>query len=234
VTNLTVTLRAYGRADRSLVAQELALSPAERAELFASLERNAEPAHRYYDYDYYRDNCSTRVRDALDRVLLGELSGSVRGAARMTYRQHTLRLVEDAPLLSFGLDVALGRPTDRAITRWDELFLPRELHDELARAQRSRGGGSTPLVVRERVLLESTRAELNGVAPQRGLLYGAIGSTAGAAAAALGRKGHGDRRARRLFGAASLMLGAALGLLGTALLVFSVSKHGAAHQNPAA
>ena len=34
----------------------------------SSCEWNERPEHRFYHYDYYRDNCSTRVRDALDRV----------------------------------------------------------------------------------------------------------------------------------------------------------------------
>jgi hypothetical protein len=99
-----------------LTAQLLALTPEERATLFERLSANAEPDQRYYDYDYYRDNCSTRVRDAVDQVLGGELRRLVSGAGRLTFRQHTLRLVGDTPWLYFGLDVALGAPTDRPTT----------------------------------------------------------------------------------------------------------------------
>src|SRR5688500_17374815 len=68
-STLERTMRAYAADQRSLVAQELALTTDERARLAAALEQNARPEHRYYDYDYYADNCSTRVRNVLDHVL---------------------------------------------------------------------------------------------------------------------------------------------------------------------
>ncbi len=55
---------AYVAADRSLWVQELNLTPEQRAELAAFLEWNDTPENRFYRYDYYLDNCSTRIRDA--------------------------------------------------------------------------------------------------------------------------------------------------------------------------
>ncbi len=230
VGSLAGTLRAYGAAERALTAQELSLNAAERGQLFESLAHNALPEHRYYDYDYYRDNCSTRVRDALDRVLGGALGRQVTGAGRLTFRQHTLRLVDEAPLLYFGLDSALGWPTDRPTSRWEELFLPRELHDELARARRP--DTQQPLVVAERVLLTADRAPLSTEPPARIPLYTALGVSLGAALAGLGALSARSRHARAAFGAITALLGLALGLLGCALLAFWCSKHWAAHDNP--
>jgi hypothetical protein len=232
VGTLEQTLRAYGAARRSLTAQELSLTAQERAELFSALAENAEPERRYYDYDYYRDNCSTRVRDALDRLLHGELKRAVTGSGRFSFRQHTLRLVGDAPLLYFGLDVALGTQTNRAISRWEELFLPQELHDELARATRPDGDRRVRLVRAERVLLTAERAPLPAAPPSRKLPYSALGATGGLALAGLGATGARRRLVRVVFGSLTALLGLSLGLLGTALLVFSCSKHWAAHQNP--
>ena len=56
---------------RSVWQQELNLTPAQRLALRDFLEWNARKENRFYRYDYYRDNCSTRVRDAIDRVLGG-------------------------------------------------------------------------------------------------------------------------------------------------------------------
>ncbi len=231
VGSLESTLRGYGRAERSLTAQQLALTPTERAQIFRALERNAQPAHRFYDYDYYRDNCSTRVRDAIDDLLGGQLAESVRGHGRHTFRQHTLRLVGDAPLLTFGLDVALGRPTDRPISRWEELFLPQELHDELSRATRVMNGRRVPFVVSQRELLRARQPLPAAEPPPRAASYSLLGASLGAALALLGRRARGSLLARRAFGAVGLALGAALGLLGNALLVFMLSKHEAAHLN---
>jgi Domain of unknown function (DUF4105) len=227
---LASTLRAYGAAGRSLTAQELSLTDDERARLLRALTENALPEHRYYAYDYYRDNCSTRVRDALDSVLDGALRRQVSGAGRFTYRQHTLRLVGQAPLLYFGLDSALGRPTDRPLSRWEELFLPRELQDELSRL--ARPGSSEPLVRAERLLLTAQRAPLPTEPPRRTLPYAALGASLGLALAGLGVGASQARFARATLGAFTLLLGLLLGLLGSALLVFQLSKHWAAHDNP--
>ena len=45
------------------------------------LEWNERPENRFYHYDYYRDNCSTRVRDALDRVLGGRIHAGDRSTS---------------------------------------------------------------------------------------------------------------------------------------------------------
>jgi Domain of unknown function (DUF4105) len=231
VGSLEGTLRTYSAERRSLTAQELALSVEERAGLATTLADNALPEHRYYDYDYYRDNCSTRVRDALDRLLQGELERGVNGAGRLTFRQHTLRLVGDTPWLYFGLDLALGSPTDRPTTRWQELFLPKELHDELGHATRTFGARRAPLVRAERVLLPDARAPLPTDPPALRGVFAACGICLGALLAALGAGAWRRRALRVLFGVITAALGGALGLLGTALAIFSSSKHWAAHQN---
>ena len=232
VSSLEQTLRAYAAAERSLTAQELELTSAERAELYRALVENERPEHRYYDYDYYRDNCSTRVRDALDGLLDGALHRGVVGPGSLTFRQHTLTRVGSAPWLYFGLDVALGAPTDRPTTRWEELFLPQELHDALAHQTRELDGHAVPLVRQERRLLSSPKPPLPREPPAPWLAFGASGGFLGGLFAALGRGARGRPALRVLFGASTALVGLVLGLLGVALSVFWASKHWAAHQNP--
>jgi Domain of unknown function (DUF4105) len=231
VSSLEATVRAYAADKRSLTAQQLALTAAERAELYRVLADNALPEHRYYDYDYYRDNCSTRVRDALDHLLAGSLQRSVVGPGRLTFRQHTLALVSDTPWLYFGLDLALGAPTDYPTTRWQELFLPQELHDALARASREQDGQQLPLVQSETQLLSSVRPPLPQAPPTPWLAFGGSGTALGGVFVVLGRGARSRRAWRVLFGAATALLGLALGLLGVALSTFWASKHWAAHAN---
>jgi hypothetical protein len=232
VSTLERTRATYGAAGRSLVAQELDLDRNQRAELARALALNSLPEHRYYDYDYYRDNCSTRVRDALDSVLGGGLSQQVQGPGRFSFRQHTLRLLGDAPWLYFGLDLALGAPTDRATTRHEELFLPGELHDELAQATITREGRALPLVRRELRLLESELPNAPSQPPDRRAQLAGVGLALGVLGAVLGRAGAKRRALRVAFGAWSALLGLSAGLLGTVLAGFWMfSKHWAAHRN---
>jgi hypothetical protein len=90
---LASTMSDYHRLDRSVWAQELDLTPAQKLALRNYIQWNEQPENRGYFYNYYHDNCSTRVRDALDRALGGVLRSAM--ATRMTgttYRSHTRRL----------------------------------------------------------------------------------------------------------------------------------------------
>jgi hypothetical protein len=231
VTTLDRTLQVYAREGRSLRAQQLRLSEPERARLLQRLLDNARPEHRYYDYDYYRDNCSTRVRDAVDELLGGELARQLQGPGRLSFRQHTLRHVADTPWLYWGLDLALGSPTDRPTTRWEESFLPEDLHDALAHSTRDRDGQTLPLVVSETVLLRSRLPAPAATPPERRPVFAALGVASGALLAWLGAAGSQRPWLRWLFGTLTALLGAAFGLLGIALSWFSTSKHWAAHDN---
>jgi hypothetical protein len=234
VSTLESTLRSYGAAQRSLTVQELRLTAAERAKLAETLALNARPEHRFYDYDYYRDNCSTRVRDTLDGLLGGQLAQSVQGSGRLTFRQHTLRLLGDAPLIYAGLDVALGAATNQPTTRWEELFLPQELHDALAHATRRLDGKEVPLVVAERQLLSSSYPPPPHQPPARRAWFFTLGLGLGLVFAALGSAARTKAPLRVAFGLWSALWGAALGLLGCVFAWFWLfSKHWAAYQNHA-
>jgi hypothetical protein len=232
VTSLENTLRQYAAEHRTLAAQELELSPEERLVLFRALQDNARPEHRYYDYDYYRDNCSTRVRDALDNLLQGQLKQNTHGSGRLSFRRHTLALVGDTPWLYLGLDAALGTPTDRAISRWEELFLPAELHDALGQATRELEGRAVPLVRTERTLLSGAPPGSPRSPASPGLAFAGVGAALGAGAASHGHAARRHRWLRGGFAAVTALLGVVLGSLGLALTWFSMSKHWAAHLNP--
>src|SRR5262249_20746978 len=104
VSSLETTMAAYQRENRSIFAQELALPPDAKLTLKARLEENARPENRAYRYDYFLDNCSTRVRDALDRTTLGLVHASARGPGRLTLREQALRLTADYLPLYVALD----------------------------------------------------------------------------------------------------------------------------------
>ncbi len=232
VQSMTGTLAAYREQQRSLLASELELTPAERLGLLSALRDNALPEHRYYRYDYYRDNCATRVRDALDRVLGGRIHEHGTGAARMSYRQHTLRLVAGDPLLYVGLDLAVGRQTDAAITFWDEGFLPERLHDLLSGTTVLRGGQEVPLLRSERLLLPARLPEPRSVPPNWRIRYWDVGLLLGGLLAWFGVNARRSLAARRALVVASVVLGVPLGLLGAALAYLTFfSSHSAAAAN---
>lgn len=126
-------LQTYRDEGRGVSIQWLNLTPAQAEALQAALERNALPQNSRYHYDYFRDNCTTRVRDALDRALGGQLRRQLEGSSNgETYRSEATRLASPAPWMRYGFELGLGPSSDVALTHWDDAFLPQRLADSLA------------------------------------------------------------------------------------------------------
>ena len=195
-------VRAYRRTNRSVYLQELNLPPAARLELQRFLRWNQLPANRFYHYDYYRDNCSTRVRDALDRVLGGTIRAQTDAVpAGTTYRFHTQRLTANDPLIFTGLLLALGQGVDRPLSRWEEMFLPMEMREHLRSVTVAGADGRpAPLVLSERTLFESTATPPPPVPPRWLARYLFLGVILGGAAAWLGGVARRESAGRVAFG----------------------------------
>jgi hypothetical protein len=115
----------YQSENRSVFAQKLNLPDGAFEELRNYLVQQVQAENRDYLYDYYLNNCSTRVRDALDMALGGVLQERTSGeAASLNFRQHTRRSTVDDFWYYLALETALGVPVDRDISRWEEMFLP--------------------------------------------------------------------------------------------------------------
>ena len=201
----------YVRDNRSVWLQELNLPPAARLELRDFLRLNEQPEHRFYHYDYYQDNCSTRVRDALDRVIGGAIAAQTRHVATgTTYRFHTQRLTANDPPTFTGLLLALGPGVDRPISAWEEMFLPMALRDHARRVTLpGPDGASIPLVAGERTLFESTASAPPAAPPEWLPWYLILGAGIGGLAFALGAAG------RRRIPGGRLSLGTLAALWGT-------------------
>ncbi len=233
--------RAYRDADRSIWVQELALPADERRTLAAELALLDTDANRFYRYNYYRDNCSTRVRDVLDGLSGGALAALLRAQpARGNFRFHTQRLTAESPLLNAGLLLALGPRVDAPATAWEEAFVPMALREHVRAAVRAGPqGAERPLVSREWTIYRSTLEEPPATPPRLLLRMLVIG------AALAGLIVVSGARARR--GGSRVPLAAAVGswhlvvgLLGTVILglwvatehVFTYGNENVLQMNP--
>jgi hypothetical protein len=118
----------YASEGRGVALQWLALDAAQSRELADFLRWHALPENADYRYDYFFDNCSTRVRDAIDRALGGELLRQTRSRSRgITARDESLRLAQTLPWLMLGIHFGLGPATDQPLSRWGESFIPERL-----------------------------------------------------------------------------------------------------------
>ncbi|QOC23877.1 DUF4105 domain-containing protein [Wenzhouxiangella sp. AB-CW3] len=118
----------YRGRDRSITAQRLDLTPSQVRWLHRLLDDAIFPVPQYYDYDYYFANCSTWLRDLIDKVTAGSLAEFMhKQPARQNFREHTSRLNMQRPWLHAGLMTLLGPEIDRERTAWEEAFLPEAL-----------------------------------------------------------------------------------------------------------
>jgi hypothetical protein len=207
------TVAYYRSINRTVVVQELNMSPPQRLALLEFIQNNAREENKYYRYDYFLDNCSTRVRDALNGVLGGAIKMATDTLSTGTsYRWHAKRLMADDRLMTIGVDIGLGRPTDRPISAWQEMFIPMKVRDRVRDIRVPDDSGRlVPLVTSERVLFEAQRA------PERERPPAALPS-----ASLVSRSAGGlvtlQRRRSRAATSVAVLIAVLLGILGGALL----------------
>ena len=151
-------IRYYASEGRSITRQHLNLNAAQRQRLRDYLLWNIQPAHAEYDYNYYMANCATQIRDALDRVLGGQLEHALSARpATLTWRQQTDRLMAAQPWLMLLMDLGLSHYADQPLNAWQAGFIPMELSGEINDLQIANAeGGTKPLVTANEVLARST------------------------------------------------------------------------------
>jgi hypothetical protein len=221
--------------DRAVWAQELNLTNAQKVALRDFVIWNSRPENAHYRYDYFLDNCSTRVRDALDRVLGGVIKATFSGRETpYTYRSETLRLTQVGPLLATGIDIGLGRPADHQLSAYEDMFLPMRLRDYLRELRVSDGhGGTQPLVKNERMLLGTISHPEPDRPPRWIPLFLTIGLLIATVFAVVGwRAARGSVPARVVASTLFAFFSFVAGFLGVLLtLLWAVTDHTFAHRN---
>lgn len=143
--------------DRAITEQLLSLDAGQKRKLFDLLienERNPK-----YLYDYYLDNCSTRVRDILDKSVDGQFAPQWTAATPNSFRWHTRRLMDvgvDNKAMSLLIDLCCGRKVDHPLSQWEAAFIPMELSNLLDAAQINHADGTRSPLVKERRELNRT------------------------------------------------------------------------------
>ena len=222
------TLAQYRMLNRTVEVQELNLSPPQRIALRDFIQFNAREENKFYRYDYFLDNCSTRVRDALNGVTGGALKTATDSVMTgTTYRWHALRLMAEDRLTVVGIDIGLGRPTDREISAWEEMFIPMKVRDRVRELRvPDETGRLVPFVLSERVLFQAQRTPERTGPPLLVLPLGLIGLVLGGGLFLLWKR---ESRATLPL---VVLVGTLITILGLALLFLRyLTQHVAAYHN---
>lgn len=135
---------------RAMTEQLLQLDQEQKQRLFNLLQENAREENRYYKYDFFYDNCATRIRDIVEKTFDRPIAwDSSRLALGTTMRQLLNPNMTTLPWTHFGMNLGLGYAADRRALASDFMFLPDHLHDMFATARIS---DTSSLVYSERLI----------------------------------------------------------------------------------
>ena len=123
----------YVQAHRSVQEQVLLLDWKQKEHVYDFLQWNADPENRYYKYDFFFDNCATRIRDIFPRPeVFGKafkFGNALPDGKRLTFRDIINRYFYRDYWTRMGVNILLGSKIDKPMTNADIMFLPDYLRD---------------------------------------------------------------------------------------------------------
>ncbi|TYA71437.1 lipoprotein N-acyltransferase Lnb domain-containing protein [Seonamhaeicola marinus] len=118
----------YVYYNRTVKEQVLDLSQSEKQNLYNYLVNNYKPENRGYLYEFFFDNCATRIKDVAN-ISTGEniVYNLPKNYKEKTFRSLIYDNVDKNTWGSFGIDVALGSVIDRNALPEEQMFLPENI-----------------------------------------------------------------------------------------------------------
>lgn len=125
----------YVYQNRTMQEQVLNLSPSEKQRLFDFLQNNYKSENRRYLYDFFYDNCATKMRDVLEANTESDITfNTPDGFEPKTFRGLIHEHVNQNSWGSLGIDVALGSVIDKQATPYEHMFLPKYIFEFFGQA----------------------------------------------------------------------------------------------------
>ena len=146
----------YKRQNRSIEEQVLNLNYDENLELYNYLLNNYKPQNRYYLYDFFYDNCATKIKDVSNKALNYKITYNIpEGITNASFRSYIYEQVYWNSWGRLGIDLALGAKIDQPTNSEDAMFLPKYIQ-EFFRVAKVNG---KPLVKVENTLFKPTPSQ---------------------------------------------------------------------------
>jgi len=154
VNHFSRFVQSYFRDERSIYEQVLNLNASEKQNLFNALVENAKPENKFYRYDFFFDNCATRIRDMIINHLDGQIQYQDTTVADQSFRDYIHEYVNHSPWTSDGLDLLLGIKTDNIASVSEQMFLPDYMMFYFGKATINQNGTEKGLVKEMRQVLK--------------------------------------------------------------------------------
>lgn len=147
-------MEGWSQENRSVIEQVLNLSTTQKDDVYSFLQTNYLPENREYAYKFFYDNCSTRLRDVVKRICKDSLTFDKTLHADSSYRQWIDIYARKNEKLwaDFGMDLAIGEPSDEITGSNGAMFLPDNLMDAFNAAKIDHNGQIQPLVLSKQLI----------------------------------------------------------------------------------
>ena len=147
--------RVYVYFNRTIKEQTLNLDASQKQKLYNFLLNNYKPENRAYLYDFFYDNCATKIRDVANTALGDNITfNTPKDYKPQSFRTLIHNNLNKNSWGSLGIDIALGSVIDRTATPVEQIFLPENIHKFFSEATLIDG---QPLVSRSQVLFSEKK-----------------------------------------------------------------------------
>jgi len=152
----------YNYFQRTVKEQVLNLTHEQKNDLWKALKENYLPENRVYKYDFFFDNCATRIRDVLQNIIGDKLILKAHpNENTYSLRELLNTTVSHMPWLGFGMDLALGSKVDIKANNNKMMFLPKYMCAIYSDSEVLINGKAQPLVLNERTLINGINHKTN-------------------------------------------------------------------------
>ncbi|MFZ1705482.1 MAG: DUF4105 domain-containing protein [Saprospiraceae bacterium] len=114
----------YNMTQRGVVEQVLDLDSFQLEKMMVYLEENLKTENREYKYDFFYDNCATRIYDVLQFSTTEQIDWSQNNTNNYTFRQIIKHYQRHFPWTSFGIDLIIGSRADKVTSIQEQMFIP--------------------------------------------------------------------------------------------------------------
>jgi hypothetical protein len=160
-------LQGYFFEQRSVISQKINLTNKEKELLIFLINNNMKPENKFYLYNFFYDNCSSRVRDIIEKTIGERLlypkeyikdQPSFRGMINIAQKP--------MPWLTFGTDLLIGSSGDNKAEFRDQMFLPEELMRNLSLMMVKNTENLIPLLQKPETVLD-----FNSITPDKKVIF---------------------------------------------------------------
>lgn len=153
-------LREYQYYKRAVTEHTLLLPADEKQAVADFVFNNYKPENRFYRYDFFYDNCASRIVDIIDTVLTPRITWEAQAAPQATFRDLLDPYLDQQPWADLGIDLILGLNSDKVATFRQQMFLPAYIPANFAQLRVDRDSIQTPIFNSGRKVLTFAEPEI--------------------------------------------------------------------------